>query len=279
MKQPFLGVGIGLRRAHYEDLLQSKDEVDWLEIISENFMDFGGYQRDILEQVSQRWPIISHGVGLSLGTMDPFPEDYLTKLRTLLERINAPWFSDHLCFSSFGGNHYHDLIPLLRTEESVKHVVKRIREIQDYFKRPFAIENISHYTESKHHTMSEIEYLNRVLRESDALLLLDINNVYVNATNHGFDPYDFLDKIDSNRVIQIHLAGHFDRGDILIDTHGAKVTAEVWKMYEYFVEKAGRPITTLIEWDNDLPSFQTLLEEVKAAKSILHKSIIQREFA
>lgn len=268
--QKYLGVGVGLRRQHFDQAVESY-EGDWFELISENFMTFGGRPRKTLERLKSHYPLICHGVGLSLGSLDDFNEDYLSKLSDLLSFCDSPWFSDHLCISSSMNHQYHDLLPILRTEETVANIVDRIKRIQDFFQRPFAIENISFYSENKFNQLSEIEFINQILDKSDCLLLLDINNVYVNEKNLGINSLDFLHSLPSERVVQIHLAGHDDSGEVIIDTHGDEVCDDVWTLYEKYLKTIGRPISTLIEWDNNIPSFHKLNLEVVKAKTIISK--------
>ena len=267
----FLGVGAGLRRDHYEDLWHVPHHIDWFEIISENYMNYGGSARQVLSRLKVDYPLICHGLGLSLGSSDDVPEDYTEFLQYLLEWTKAPWFSDHLCISSSFKHQYHDLLPILKTEESLLMVAGKVQWVQDRFQRPFAVENISYYGESRYHTMTELEFINRLVEKTGCYLLLDINNAYVNAQNLQGDAKEFLRQIPHNQVIQIHLAGHWDRGDLIIDTHGEAICDEVWQLYEWYLKQAGRPISTLIEWDNHLPSFKRLDEEVVMAKTIMEK--------
>jgi uncharacterized protein len=272
---PFLGYGIGLRRAHYDEfLLRSAPMPDWIEIISENYMSYGGKPKAMLNFfLDKKIPIVAHGVGLSVGSGDDLNEDYCFKLNNLLEKINAPWFSDHLCFSSTLNHQFHDLIPILRNAETLKQLIHKIQTIQKKIKIPFAIENISYYAESSHHTMSEVDFLNEILKQTNTYLLLDINNVYVNSKNLNFSAEKYIDQLDTTKVIQIHLAGHFDQGKRLIDTHGALVTDEVWQLYHYFLRKEKREISTLIEWDNNLPSLDELMNECLKAKNLAELAI------
>lgn len=266
-----LGIGISLRRKHYDEIFESEQPFDWLEIISENFMRFGGHPRNVLDKAKEKWSIVPHGISLAIGSVDPLNLDYLTKLKALTKRINSPWFSDHLCFSSAFGHYYHDLLPLIRTKESLNHLIPRIREVQDRIELPFALENISFYYESPDSKIPEHEFLNELLDKTGANLLLDVNNVYVNSLNHKFDPDEFIKKLNLDRVVQIHLAGHDDSGDIVIDTHGAEVCDPVWNLYERTLRLLGRPVSTLIEWDNNVPELDCLNAEVVRAKSIIQK--------
>lgn len=268
----YLGVGVGLRRAYFDSVFSTSRRIDWLEIVTENFMDFGGRPRRVLEKAKDRWPVSCHGVGLSLGSVDPLRDDYLDSLKRLVEFADVPWFSDHLCFSSANGHYYHDLIPLLRTGEVVEHVADRMKRVMDAINRPLAIENISYYADSRHNQLAEAEFIDQVLRRSGGWLLLDINNVYVNSRNFGGDPREFIDALPLDRVVQVHLAGHWDRGDVVIDTHGDRVCEEVWDLFGYFLGKAGRPVSTLIEWDNDLPRFDELLDQADRARAMIEEA-------
>jgi uncharacterized protein (UPF0276 family) len=216
-----------------------------------------------------KYPIVCHGVELSLGSLDSLNEKYLQDLKELVLKTNSPWFSDHLCFSSNQKVHFHDLLPTLRSKESIQVISDKINTIQDFINKPFALENISYYIESPYHQMSEPEFIQEIVRQTGCYLLLDVNNVYVNAFNHGYAPLDFIRSLPLNQVIQIHLAGHFNRGDLLIDTHGAQVNKEVWKLFQETLQLLKRPVSTLIEWDNDIPPMSTLEEEVEKAKKIM----------
>lgn len=275
ISQYFIGYGVGLRRSHFESVLKQEALVpDWFEIISENYMTFGGTPRKVLETLKQRKvPIISHGVGLSLGSIDDLNQEYLTYLKDLNDWLDVPWFSDHLCFSSSMEHHYHDLLPILLTPESLVQIVDRIKKVEDIFQRPFAIENISYYGASSHNTISESDFINEVLHRTNSFLLLDINNVYVNAKNHNFDPWNYLMQINSERIIQIHLAGHKDRGDIIIDTHGEKICDEVWDLYGKYIAYLGRQVSTLIEWDSKLPKYEVLLDCAKQAQMVAQSAL------
>ncbi len=272
MKQiPYLGVGIGLRRVHFNDVLLSTQGIDWFELLSENYMKFGGRPKIILEHlISKKVPLIPHGVELSLGSLDELDKNYLLKLEELLKLTKPAWFSDHLCFSSFGKVHYHDLIPVLLTNESLEHISDRIKLIQDRFQIPFAIENISYYVNSCHHKMEEFEFIHKLVDKTDVALLLDVNNVYVNSINHDFDAIEYINHLPLKNVIQIHLAGHWNRGDIIIDTHGNHIINEVWELYRYSLKKIKRPISTLIEWDNNIPDYKELIQITSKARDILN---------
>ena len=268
----YLGVGVGLRRPHYLQIFQEVHQIDWFELVSENYMNYGGQPREIIAKLKERnYPLICHGLGLSVGSSAVIPLDYIEALKELLEFTDSPWFSDHLCLSSSRGHQYHDLLPVLKTEEALEAIALKIQNIQEIFQRPFAIENISYYGESSHHTMGELDFICGLLEKTGSYLLLDINNVYVNEQNLKIDSKDFLSRLPHDRVIQIHLAGHWNRGDFVIDTHGSAVCHEVWELYRWYLGEVGRPISTLIEWDNDLPDFKVLNEEVLKAQAIVRE--------
>jgi len=254
--------GLGLRRPFYASIHEHAEEVDFLELVSENFMSFGGRPRQVADQVSRAFPVVLHGVGLSIGGPDPLNEKYLEKLAGLVERTRPRWFSDHLSYSSAYGVEYHDLLPLPFTREAVDHVVPRVRAVQERIGLPFLLENPSAYVRLPGGEMSEASFLGTIAEEADCGILLDINNVYVNAANHGDDPAAFLDELPLERVAQVHIAGHDASGSFVVDTHGAAVAAEVHALYEELVAAAPHPFWTLLEWDHDLPSLEELLEEL-----------------
>jgi uncharacterized protein (UPF0276 family) len=229
---PFLGFGVGLRRPHYAYVLENWPATDWFEVISENFMVAGGRPLEVLDRVRENYPIVLHGVSMSIGSTDALNRQYLGDLSQLARRFEPAWISDHLCWTGVGGHNLHDLIPLLYTDESLRHVVNRIHQVQEILKRPILIENVSSYMEFTTSTMSEWEFLSAVAEEADCGILLDINNIYVTAFNHRFDPWVYIDAIPVNRVAQFHLAGHSDHGMYLLDTHDHPVRDEVWSLYE-----------------------------------------------
>jgi uncharacterized protein (UPF0276 family) len=260
MKQtdfPFLGYGVGLRRCHYSHVLEKQPAMDWFEIISENFMAPGGRPLEVLERVRERYPIAFHGVSMSLGSSDPLNHEYLSDLARLARRFAPAWISDHLCWTGIGGHNLHDLLPLPYTEEALRQVASRIREVQEILQRPILIENVSSYLEFTSSTLSEWEFLAAVAEKADCGILLDINNIYVSAFNHRFDPFVYIDAIPVNRVAQFHLAGHSDHGAYLLDTHDHPVREEVWSLYEHAVRRFGE-VSTLIEWDDNIPEFAEL---------------------
>lgn len=257
-----LGFGVGLRRPHYAHILdleraRAHPPVDWFEVISENFMVEGGRALEVLEGVRARYPIAMHGVGLSIGSTDPLNRAYLAALCRAARRFAPAWISDHLCWTGVGGRILHDLVPLPYTEEAVCHVAARIRQVQEILERTIVIENVSSYMAFRASRMAEWDFLGAVAEEADCAILLDINNVFVNAFNHRFDPRRYIDSIDPARVVQFHLAGHSDHGAYLLDTHDHPICSEVWALYEHAVRRFGR-VPTLVEWDDHIPPFAEL---------------------
>ena len=263
-----LGAGIGLRRGFYETLPRTERPLDWLEIIPENFLSLGGRPRQALDACAERWPVLPHGVGLNIGGPDPMDEDYVTRLAALVKEVDAPFFSDHLCYSRLGGVYLHDLLPLPFNEEAVEYVVPRVREVMDRVGRPFLLENPSYYARMPGGTLEEATFLRNVVEQADCGLLLDVNNVFVNAQNHAYDPRAFIDALPLERVVQIHLAGHTRYPDVIIDTHVGPIVGDVWSLYRYVLERTG-PVSTLIEWDQDIPSLEAVLDEADLARGVL----------
>jgi len=254
---PQLGFGVGLRPPHYAEILESRPPMDWFEVISENFLVAGGRPLEVLDSVRVDYPIAMHGVSLSIGTTDPLNRSYLSELRTLAQRVEPAWISDHLCWTGVGGRNLHDLMPLPHTEEAIMHTARRIREVQEILERPILIENVSSYLTYSHSRLTEWEFLTAIAAEADCGILLDINNIFVNAFNHRFDPRRYIDAMPTDRVIQFHLAGHADHGTYLLDTHDHPIRPEVWDLYEYAVRRLGA-VSTLIEWDDNIPEFAVL---------------------
>lgn len=265
-----LGAGIGLRRTFYEALPRTERPLDWVEIIPENFLSLGGRPQRALDACAERWTVLPHGVGLNIGGPDPLDEAYVTGLAALVKRVDAPFFSDHLVYSRLAGVYLHDLLPLPFNEEAVEHVVPRVREVMARVGRPFLLENPSYYAHMPGGTLSEAAFLRHVVEQADCGLLLDVNNVYVNAQNHGYDPRAFVDALPLERVVQIHLAGHDRYPDVIIDTHGAPVCDDVWSLYRYVLERTG-PVSTLIEWDQEIPSMEAVLDQADLARAVLQE--------
>jgi uncharacterized protein (UPF0276 family) len=263
---PDLGVGVGFRRPHVTQILRERPPMDWFEIISENYFAEGGIQRSNLDALRGAYRVVPHGVSLSIGGTDALDAAYLKRLRDLVRRLDAPWCSDHLCWTGFGGVDVHDLLPLPFTADTLAHVVERARRVQGEVGVPFALENASSYMEFRESTMTEHEFLAEVAERADCAILLDVNNVYVSAYNHGFDPQAYVDAIPGDRVVQIHLAGHADRGAYLLDTHGDHVRSEVWELYRRAVQRCGA-VSTLVEWDEQIPPWDVLSAEASLARS------------
>jgi len=266
-RPPYLGFGLGLRTQHYSDVLERKPPVDWFEIISENYMIPGGQPLAILDRIRADYPIVMHGVSLSIGSTDPLDPDYLRDLKALADRVEPRWISDHLCWTGVGGLNLHDLLPLPYTEEAVQHVAERIRRVQDYLGRRIAIENVSSYVTYTHSVMSEWEFVSAVAEAADCWLLFDVNNIYVSGFNHDFDAETFIEGVPRERVVQFHLAGHSHNGSHIIDTHDAPVIEDVWALYEAACRHFG-PVSTMIERDDNIPPLAELLAELDRARRI-----------
>jgi uncharacterized protein len=272
-----LGCGIGLRREHYSYVLEHWPALDWFEIISENFMVRGGRPLYVLDRVCERYPVVMHGVSLSIGTTDPLNFDYLRGLKALAERVRPAWVSDHLCWTGVGGKNAHDLLPLPYTEETIEHVSARVRTVQDFLERPLVLENVSSYLTYRDSTCSEWDCLAEIARRAGCYILLDVNNVYVSAFNHRFDAMDYLRAIPVDRVVQFHLAGHTDNGTHLLDTHDHPVIDPVWRLYAAAVRRFG-PLSTLIERDDHIPELPEVAAEAEHARRI-QKQIDDEAFA
>lgn len=260
--------GIGLRSPHYQAILASSPYVSFLEVHSENFFSDGGSPLKYLARFREDYPISTHGVGLSLGSTDPLDPAHLKKLKRLVDAIEPTLVSEHLCWVGVNGRFLNDLLPLPYTEESLEHVVNRVGELQDYLKRPVLVENVSSYLEFVDSTIPEWEFVREVASRSGCQILLDVNNIYVNAINHGFDARQYLDTIQPGSVGEIHLAGFQDTGEVLIDTHGSAVCDEVWALYDHAISRFGA-VPTLVEWDTDIPALDVLLAEAEKANHIL----------
>ncbi len=260
-----LGFGVGLRRPHYLRILDEHPPMDWFEVISENFMVEGGRPLEVIEAVRSHYPIVMHGVSLSIGSADPLNTGYLKELAKAARRFEPSWVSDHLCWTGVGGRNLHDLMPLPYTEETVRHVATRIRQVQDVLQRTILIENVSSYMAFTSSRLPEWEFLSAVAEEADCAILLDINNIFVNAFNHRFDPVRYIDSVPVERVVQFHLAGHSDHGSYLLDTHDHPIRPEVWALYWHAVGRFG-PVPTLIEWDDNIPDFEVLAATANEAR-------------
>ena len=261
-----LGYGVGLRTAHYAHILEHWPTVDWFEIISENYLDTRGRPRHVLRQVAERYPVVMHGVSLSIGGGDKLDFDYLAKLKRLAGEVRAAWVSDHLCWTGVLGRNTHDLLPLPLDEATLAHVIERVRIAQDTLERPLVLENPSSYVTFARSTMSEWEFLSRLAEATDCGLLVDVNNVYVSSRNHDFDPEEYLSRLPHERIVQFHLAGHTDLGTHCIDTHDARVVDRVWELYALAVKLSRGGAATLVEWDANIPAFDTLHAEARLAR-------------
>ena len=276
LTSPSLGFGLGLRTEHYHPILDSKLseslKVDWFEVLSENYMVPGGKPLYFLDKIRENYPVVMHGVSLSIGSTTPLDADYLRDLRKLADRIQPAWVSDHLCWTGVHGQNMHDLLPLPYTEETAKHVAERVGIVQDYLGRRILLENVSSYASYIDSTMTEWEFIAQVAEQADCLLLLDVNNIYVSSYNHQFDAKAFIDGVPANRIQQIHLAGHHNHGDYIIDTHDAPVIDPVWDLYEYAISRFGA-VSTMIERDDHIPELAVLVEELQIARDIAAKSL------
>jgi uncharacterized protein (UPF0276 family) len=263
---------VGLRREHFARVLEAPTRVDWFEVISENFMVKGGRPLHVLERVRRDYPLVLHGVSLSIGSTDPLDRDYLDGLRELAARIDPAWVSDHLCWTCIGGHNAHDLLPLPYTEEALEHVVSRLSAVQEHLGRRIALENASTYLSFAGSSMPEWEFLGEVAHRADCGILLDVNNVYVSAVNHGFDPEKYLAAVPAERVWEIHLAGHTDRGSHLLDTHSTRVCDEVWELYRFASRRIGA-VASLVEWDEEIPDWDTLETESLRARDAQREAL------
>lgn len=275
---PYLGFGLGLRPDHYETILQEQPPLDWFEIITENYLIPGGKPLYYLDRIREHYPIVMHGVSLSIGSSDPLDLNYLKEVKELTERIEPAWVSDHLCWTGINGLNMHDLLPLPYTQEAVAHVVAHINQVQEFLGRRILIENVSSYLTYEQSEMSEWEFLSEISNRSDCLILLDVNNVYVSAYNHAFHPHDYLKGIPKERVYQIHLAGHSNHGDYIIDTHDAPVIPPVWDLYAETLKRFGA-VSTMIERDDNIPELNELLEEIEHARQIASEILEEKAFA
>ena len=266
-ERPFLGYGLGLRKEHYEAVLTDKPAVDWFEIISENYMVDGGKPLDYLARIREHYPMVMHGVSMSIGSTDPLDFDYLKKLKMLIERVEPAWFSDHLCWTGVDGVNLHDLMPLPYTEEAIHHVADRISRVQDYLGRQMLLENVSSYVSYSESQMSEWDFLRAVSERADCLILLDINNIFVSANNHDFDAEYYLDAMPGERIYQIHLAGHTWQNDLIVDTHDQDVSDPVFELYAKAIQRFGH-VSTMIERDDNIPDIEHLIGELEHARRI-----------
>jgi uncharacterized protein (UPF0276 family) len=265
------GIGIGLRIPHYNHIFEHKPEVDWFEIISENYMVDGGRPLAVLDQILERYRVVQHGVAAYLGSVSPLSREHMRRLKGLVRRTRTPWLSDHLCWGSVDGTYSHDLLPMPYTREAVRLTARKIRQMQDFLEIPVVVENVSSYAEFVDSSMTEWEFLNEVVELADCGILLDVNNIYVSSQNHDFDPHVYLSAIPAERVAQIHIAGHSRYRKYILDTHDHPVIDPVWALYEHAIRRCG-PTATLLEWDDRIPAFEEVHAEALKAKRYLRSA-------
>lgn len=270
---PNLGIGIGLRPVHLADIFEKIPPIDWFEIISENYMVEGGRPLETLERIMEHYPVVQHGVNLAIGSSAPLDWDYLRRLKRLVRKTKTPWLSDHLCWGRLPGAHYHDLLPLPYTREVVDFVAERAKIVQDFLEVPFALENLSSYASFHDSEMSEWEFYGAIIEKANIHMMLDVNNIYVSSRNVGFDPQQYFNNIPLERVLQIHLAGHSDHGDYVLDTHDNFVKDEVWKIYAAVYPQT-RGVSTLLEWDDKFISLEKTWEEALKAKQFQEMLVV-----
>ncbi|MGH2689698.1 MAG: MNIO family bufferin maturase [Actinomycetota bacterium] len=269
---PNLGVGVGLRSVHFRHLRDHHPDVDWFEFITENFLDSQGFPRRMLDEIADRYPVVMHGVSLSIGSTDPLDLEYLANVKRLAAAVRPRWVSDHLCWTGVAGVNTHDLLPMPLHEASLAHVVARIKVVQDILERPLVLENPSTYLTFVDSTMTEWEFVSRMAAESGCGLLLDVNNVYVSSRNNDFDPVEYVRSVPHDRVVQVHLAGHCDLGTHVVDTHDRPVIDEVWALYGLAVRLTGG-VSTLLEWDERIPPFPELQSEALKARDHARRAL------
>lgn len=274
---PVAGYGLGLRPAHYEEIVATRPAIDWFEILTENYLVPGGRPLQWLDAIRRDYPVVMHGVSLSIGGTDPLDREYLAEVDALARRIEPLWISDHLCWIGTQGRNLHDLLPLPFTDAALDHVVRRVMQVQDTLGRRLLLENVSSYVNFTGSECTEWAFLAEVARRADCLILLDVNNVHVSAFNHGFDPKAYIDAMPVDRVQQVHLAGHRHCGDWIVDTHDAPVADPVWELYEYTVRRLGS-VATMIERDDDIPPLAVLVDELYRAREVA-TSALQPESA
>lgn len=266
------GFGLGLRPAHYDAILSADARVDWFEVLTENYLVEGGKPLHFLDRISERYPVVLHGVSMSIGSSEPLDFEYLAAVRRLADRVGALWISDHLCWTGVAGKNLHDLLPLPYTEEAVRHVARRVRQVQDFLGEQILLENVSSYVSFVGSSMTEWDFLNAVADAADCAVLLDVNNIYVSSRNHGFDPLAYLDAMQPDRVRQIHLAGHTRDESLLIDTHDQPVPDPVWSLYGEAIRRLG-VVPTMIERDDNIPALEDLQRELDLARDWARRSL------
>jgi len=271
---PALGFGLGLRVPHYEAILAARPPVDWFEVLTENYLVPGGRPLHYLTQIREHYPLAMHGVSLSIGSSAPLDREYLRELKSLAQRIEPAWISDHLCWTGIAGRNTHDLLPLPYTEEALALVAERVSAVQEFLGRRILLENVSSYVQFHDSRLSEWQFLGEIAARADCLILLDVNNIYVSAVNHEFDPLEYLEAIPAERVQQIHLAGHEDHGTYLIDTHDHPVPDPVWELYAAAVRRLG-PVSTMIERDDHIPPLEELCAELGRARALCAQTLAE----
>lgn len=267
VRPPFLGFGMGLRSEHYQDILEGDPPIDWFEVVSENFMVPGGKPLQILDQIAERYPVVMHGVSMSIASTQELDMDYLSQLKTLAARVHPQWISDHLCWTGVHGINLHDLLPFPYTKEALNHIADRVNKVQDYLNAPLALENVSTYVSFDQSEMSEWDFISELTKRTGCWLLLDVNNVFVSAFNHEFDALEFINGIPKDRVIQFHMAGHSDHETYIVDTHDAPVRDEVWELYRACMKRFGH-VSTIIERDDNIPPLAELMPELQKIRDI-----------
>lgn len=272
LTRPSLGFGLGLRVDHYEAVLAERPPVDWFEVLTENYLVPGGKPLNYLMRIRERFPVVMHGVSLSIGSTAPLNREYLRQVKALAARLEPEWISDHLCWTGVAGRNTHDLLPLPYTHEAVDHVVARVRTVQDVLERRILLENVSSYVSFRDAPLTEWEFIAEIAERADCLILLDVNNIYVSSVNHEFDPLEYLAGVPPARVQQIHLAGHEDHGDYLVDTHDHPVRDAVWELYARAVRRLG-PVATMIERDDHIPPLAELCAELEQARLVARRAL------
>ncbi len=272
LTRPSLGFGLGLRVDHYEAILADRPRVDWLEVLTENYLVPGGKPLNYLMRFRERFPLVMHGVSLSIGSTAPLDHAYLRQVKALAARVEPEWISDHLCWTGVAGRNTHDLLPLPYTEEALAHVVARVRTVQEVLERRILLENVSSYVSFRDAPLTEWQFLAEIAARADCLILLDVNNIYVSAVNHEFDPLEYLAGVPPERVQQIHLAGHENHGDYLVDTHDHPVPDPVWELYASAIRRCGA-VSTMIERDDRIPPLAELCAELDQARALAARAL------
>jgi uncharacterized protein (UPF0276 family) len=273
-EKPNLGFGLGLRRDHYSTIISENPLVDWFEIVTENYLVPGGKPHYFLDKIREKYPLVMHGVSMSIGSIDPLDMDYLKQVKALANKIQPHWISDHLCWTGINGKNIHDLLPIPYTEEAIQHVVARIQKVQDFLGQQILIENVSSYLTYQQSGMTEWDFITEISERADCFILLDVNNIYVSSINHEFDPLDYIKAIPKERVYQIHLAGHSNMGNYIIDTHDNDVVDEVWKLYASTLRLIGN-VSTMIERDDNIPPLANLLNELQHARELAEATLLE----